>query len=199
MNKPLKLSICICSLHKRGAQLDELLLRLHNQHRLDEVEILIAIDAGQTLVGIKRNRLVQRAVGEYIVHIDDDDLVHRAYVSKILHAIDNNPDVDAIVLRGERIENGLVGSNVLFDYRVKMGPTQTIDGVIWRTPGHLCPIHHRIAKAVPFPEVEPEDLVWCDEIAPYLMTEARAGQPGDVLYYYRWDSTKLNRWEQFSG
>lgn len=194
--KSLKLSICICSLHSRRIQLDQLLDVLWIQSRYSEIEILVAIDAGQALIGVKRNRLVQAARGEYVVHIDDDDLVHGAYIPKILHAIDNNPGVDAIVLRGERIENGQDSQKVLFDYRVKFGPTQTIDNVVWRSPGHLCPVRRDLAQLVLFPDREPEDLVWCDAIAPYLHTEARAGREGEVLYYYRWDSTKYYRWEQ---
>lgn len=193
--KSIKLSICVCSLHARRTKLMELLHELQHQARLDEVEILVGIDAGQALIGTKRNRLVQQARGKYISHIDDDDLVHGSYIPKILHAIDNNPGVDAIVLRGERIENGLAGSGVLFDYRVQSGLTQTIDGVIWRSPGHVCPIRRELAQMIYFPESEPEDLIWCDAIAPFLETEARAGREGEILYYYRWDSTKRYRWE----
>jgi glycosyltransferase involved in cell wall biosynthesis len=189
--KPIKLSICICSLHQRADQLAELLERLRIQARRDEIEILIAIDGGQELVGVKRNRLVQQTKGDFVVHIDDDDLVSLRYVAGILLAIDMDPDADAIAIRGVRTENDL--DPVFFDYRLgAKGQESETDknGVIWRSPGHICPIKGPVARGIPFPETEPEDLVWCDRIRPHIHKVSHAGFASEILYFYRWDSTK---------
>ena len=193
--KPLKLTICICSMPQRSRTLVALLEDLTKQRRIDEVQILVNMDAGQQQRGVKRNYMIFNALGEYIVHIDDDDAVHVDYVGKILDAIDANPGVDAIVLRGVRIDLHANHDALLFDYRVMLGDVAVTEGeVLWRSPGHLCPVRHDIVQAHPFPEIEPEDLLWVAAIAPHIKTIARAGHEGEVLYHYLWDSKKIDRY-----
>ncbi len=196
--KPIKLSICICSLHERAELLVRLLKCLAEQSRLDEVQILVNVDAGQQTIGVKRNYLVNDSLGEYVVHIDDDDLVHPAYVSKILNAIDGNSWPDAIAIRGKRFDVAGHQDPVTFDYQLMRSDQAETDkdGVMWRSPGHLCPIRADIARQVMFPEVEPEDLVWVHRAGQFIKTLVRAGEPGEVLYQYLWDSTKRYRWNQ---
>lgn len=193
-----KLSICIASLHTRSALLSNLLARLSGQARVNEIEILVDIDGGAKLTGQKRNALVARAIGDYIVHVDDDDNVSDYYVSKILFALDLfAPTVDVVVLRGLRVDINGIEPPVYFDYRLMVGDRAETDkdGVMWRSPGHLCPIRRDIAKAVPFPDGEPEDLMWVERACPLIGTIARAGDSDEVLYYYQWDSKKVARWQ----
>src|SRR5512135_2544699 len=117
--KPVKLSVCICSLHERHATLNVLLNNLRGQARSDEIEILVASDAGQSPTGAKRSRLVQTAIGEFIVHVDDDDDVHPEYVPKILAAIDRYPTTDAVLIRGRRTHKD--GEPIVFDYKLGGG------------------------------------------------------------------------------
>ena len=196
--KSIKLSICICSLHERAQLLARLLDCLAKQHRIDECQILINIDDGQQMIGIKRNCMVQDSFGEYIVHIDDDDLVHPSYIDLVLLAIETNPDVDAIAIRGRRVDTRERVEPVLFDYRLMDPTTSNTDklGVIWRSPGHLCPMRSDIARRTMFPEVEPEDLPWVAAVGPKIKTLARAGGEGIVLYSYLWDSSKVYRWNR---
>lgn len=197
--KPIKLSICICSLHQRADKLAALLFCLQKtQKHTDEIEILISIDGGQEKVGVKRNRLVSQTQGDFVVHIDDDDLVSTRYVSQVISAIDQNPDVDAITIRGFRAEAGPTNyrggtSPVVFDYRLGAGGLESetdAKGVIWRSPGHICPIRGYLARQQPFPIVEPEDLVWCEQMKPLIKSAVSAGDGDEILYFYRYDSTK---------
>ena len=191
----IKLSICICSIHERAPLLMRLLQRLKDQQRISETQILIRTDAGQELIGVKRNYLVNDALGDYVVHIDDDDLVHPKYVPKILSAIDSFPGVDVIALRGVRHDVRAVEDAITFDYRLMQAHSpETHNGVMWRSPGHLCPLRNDLARATMFPETEPEDLQWVAALGPKLKTLARAGDPDEVLYYYLWDSQKIYRW-----
>lgn len=187
------LTICIPSYAARTETLFRLVRSLQAQPRSNEVEILVATDGGHTVVGAKRNRLVSAAVGRYIVHIDDDDEVAPNYIPAILEAIDANPGVDAICLRGVRTNPSR--EEVFFDYVVG-----GVDGVfgedraLWRTPNHLCPIRAELAKAVPFPRrTRGEDLEWGKAIKPFLRSQARAGAAGEVLYFYRWEPNKPAR------
>ena len=194
--KPIKLSICICALRSRQATLFALVQKLQAQPRSDEIEILIAVDDGQMPTGNKRNRLIQVAVGEYTVHVDDDDTVSDSYVPKILTTIDANPGVDAVLIRGRRTHDG--GLPLVFDYRLGAGDvTADIDeqGVLWRSPGPLCPIRTELAKALPFDAVwGAEDLTWVKRVKPYIQTVARAGAPDEILYHYLFNPKKLLPW-----
>ena len=194
--KPIKLSICICSLHSRRRTMQAIVERLQAQPRSDEIEILIAADAGQLPTGAKRSRLLQAASGEYVVHVDDDDDVHPQYVPKILAAIDANPNVDAILIRGRRTHEN--GAPIVFDYKLGSGTFQgetDADGVLWRSPGPLCPIRGQLAKMLPFDGVwGEEDLSWVDKLKPHIKTAARAGEPGEVLYHYLYDPMKKLPW-----
>jgi hypothetical protein len=202
MPKPIVLSICICSLPQRVKTLTALLESLWKQARSDEIEILVAADAGGASISEKRNRLVQVAMGAYVVHVDDDDSVSPRYVSAILEAIDRAPHVDCVLIRGERTcakidarGRTLATEKIVFDYRLGVpGYVQKgKDGVLWRTPGHLCPVRADIAKRVPFPPLPGvgEDVAWVSEIAPLLHTAERAGKPGEVLYLYRYEPRKV--------
>lgn len=201
--KPIKLTICICSLHERADMLCRLLSCLSAQKRLDEVQILVNVDAGQLTIGTKRNYLVNDALGEYICHIDDDDIVSSHYIEDILTTIDAYPQVDAIAIRGRRSDVHNDKPDIVFDYRLSNSPeiAEAERGVLWRSPGHLCPIRACLARAVMFPEVEPEDIAWVSMIAPFLKRVVHAGitRPGgteDILYFYLWDSKKTYRWNR---
>jgi len=87
-----KLSILICTIEGREDSLEELLSRLSPQ-TTDEVEILIEKDKAQNNISIKRNKLLDRSIGDYVCFVDDDDMVSEDYVSEILKGIETKPDV----------------------------------------------------------------------------------------------------------
>jgi len=188
----MKLSICVISLISRTKLLFELIQSLQLE-RTKDVELLISQDAGVAPIGAKRNWLVKAARGEYIVHIDDDDTVSPNYIPAVLAAIKRDPFTDVVLIRGRRIENNIESSAVEFDYRIGGVDGEWVGNVLWHNPSHLCPIRADIAKMIPFPEVpRAEDLVWLKRLKPFLHTSQRAGAEGEILYNYRWSSTK--RW-----
>lgn len=192
---PPKLSICIASIHERCLLLNRLLERLH-QTRCEEVEVLVSIDSGHKSTGLKRNQLVARATGDYIVHVDDDDLVSERYIAAILEAIDAHAP-DAVAIRGERTDLDGVEKSVLFDYKLDGGGASGVveHEILWHNPGHLCPMRSAIARAVSFPNKEPEDLVWLRWVQPLIRTVAHAGHDNEILYFYLWSSKKRARWQ----
>ena len=188
------LSILIPSLASRAPLLARLRACLARQGRASEIEILTDVDDGQATTGTKRNRLVARARGAYLCHVDDDDLVAPDYLDAILAAIAENPGVDAVWIRGQRrIVDGEEAGVLPFDYGCPPSANGRVsdDGTLWRSAGHLCPIRAAIAKATPFPELTVgEDLRWANAVAPKIRTSARAGRAGQVLYYYEFDPHK---------
>jgi glycosyltransferase involved in cell wall biosynthesis len=215
------LSIVILSLASRARQLEGLLQCLNAQKRIGEVELLICTDQGQASISTKRNRMVSASSGRYVCHIDDDDRVAPHYVPAILEAIDGHQsdpssygELDTVLVRGvrtiERVSGGhrVVTDRVLFDYRVGGKEAETVGGILYRSPGHICPLRADIAKAHPFPEVAAgvgEDIEWVDIVKPHIQTSVRAGKMivppkpkggvviepyPEILYFYRYEPNK---------
>ncbi len=92
----MKLSILVCTIVSRKKEFD--LLRHHLQTQINElglqkeVEILYQCDDKEISVGKKRQILLERSKGDYVVFIDDDDMVPYFYVQKIAEAIKLNLD-----------------------------------------------------------------------------------------------------------
>ncbi len=152
---PVKLSICVPTLFGREATFDALMkdlaLQIERANALDEVEVLTDKDDGTMTIGEKRNRLLQRAKGEFIVSIDDDDQIHPQYIALILQVLSENPGIDCIGLRGEQIFS--CGARQFFVYSAQYGEYWTKNGVITRPPHHLNPIRRSIALAYPYEAV----------------------------------------------
>lgn len=68
----IKLSILIPTVPRRKAHLERLLATLEPQ-LTDEVELLVLMDNKKSLIGSKRQKMIDISQGEYIVFIDDDD------------------------------------------------------------------------------------------------------------------------------
>ena len=91
----MKLSILVPTLDSRSLYLSMMLSSLEGQ-LTPEVEVLTEIDRGEKTIGEKRNILLERATGDYISFVDDDDIVAYDYVDSILRAIETSPDVVGI-------------------------------------------------------------------------------------------------------
>ena len=177
------LSILICSLSSRQESLKllraALSKQLSNVHGSTRVEVLVEIDDGAMNVGLKRNILLQRAVGEYVAYIDDDDMVSDDYISSILKAIESGPDCVGI--------QGIisVGQNKnLFTHSIQYGAWYTgSDGVYYRTPNHLNPVRRVLALQIGFPSKSNygEDLIYSRKLLPFLETEVCVEHP---IYFY---------------
>ena len=104
----INLSILICSVEteERKIKLKKLISELHRQisknYAEEIVEIIIDTDNMIKSVGQKRNDLIEKAKGEFICFIDDDDFISENYLSTIL--VNLNSSVD-IILIGKVPEN----------------------------------------------------------------------------------------------
>lgn len=205
MKRP-TLTVCVSSMHTRTLQLAECLaaLRPHRSYA-DRIEIIVDISGTNIELGRKRNALNAQAHGDYIAHVDDDDIISPRYYFSILRAIDEWYDesaglrrslLDAVLIRGRRTEQGAPTNIVEFDYRLGGTEGEWISSdkgvpTIWRSPGHVCAIRSAWCKLVQYPDsTGGEDLEWSAKLAPYLKTAARAGKPDEILYEYRWRSSK---------
>lgn len=182
----MKLSILICSLKSREISFLRLLKSINEQVIDDsEVEILYDIDEGEMSIGEKRNKLLDRATGDYLCFIDDDDQISKDYVSQILTAIREKPDCIGFKLKyyEDNKYKGTAHHSIKYDSwqnrQIEYG-----EMFFERTPNHLNPIKSEIAKLVKFPEQDfGEDHAWSNEVKQYLKDEVDIDKP---IYFYKY-------------
>ena len=160
------LSILIPTLRSRASFYKRLTVELQRQIKTLEdpnsVQILAYVDNREKTTGHKRNVLLERATGLFVVHLDDDDNISGKYVKLIVEAIKNNPDIDAIGIRGLYSENG--GPQEPFETSLAHN-WEKKDGWYYRTINHISPIKREHAIKVKFPDkVHGEDFDYTMEL-----------------------------------
>lgn len=177
----MKISILIATMPSRLQKLDDLMSVLNPQIDLNglhgEVEVLIdpRIDIN---IGQKRNILLQKAKGDYIVFIDDDDHVSLHYIKLILEAIKSNPD--CVGISGIITTNGTKQKqwHISKDY----GKWFERNGIYYRTPNHISPVKRELALKAGFPETAfGEDAEYSRRLLPLLKTEVKI--KGNIYHY----------------
>lgn len=177
-----RLSILICTLIGREGLLYELTQFLEKQKR-PEVEILIESDDGSMPIGAKRNLMIDKAKGEFVAFVDDDDWVSSDYVDDILAALEQDPDCVGIC--GEIKSDNTVYNGLRFEHSIEYAGWYTgADGVLYRTPNHLNPVKKEIASVVRFDGTKNggEDYDYSQRLRPLLSKEIFVDK---ILYYYR--------------
>ena len=180
----IKLSILIATMPSRHAIFWELFHSLEEQHTGNNMEIITDSSMNYN-IGIKRNKLLEQARGEYIVFVDDDDQVAFNYVGLIMDAIKSDPDCIGI--------SGIITTNgrdqrqwhISKEYgKWFTGP----DGTYYRTPNHISPVKRELALQSGFPEIAfGEDAEYSRRLLPLLKTEVKIEQN---IYHYKFNSNK---------
>ena len=132
--------------------------------------------------GEKRNRLLEKAKGDFIVFIDDDDEVSDDYVESIIQAIDSNPHIDCIGMKGKITFDGANEKKWIIS--TSCGSWYEKDNMYFRTPNHISPVRREIALKVKFPKIMiGEDYEYSMGILPYLKREVFIDKE---LYHYKY-------------
>ena len=183
----MKLSILICSLEKRHAQLQSLLEEIKTQILLCDasaiVEVITEVDSKQITTGAKRNNLLNKAQGKYICFIDDDDHIYPNYIKLILEAIES--DADCIATTGIYSING--GHPVKWRLSKDFIDEDRMDSnigeiVFFRRANHLTPVKRELALQAMFPDQSnAEDKEYSFRLNPFLKTEV---QIKELIYHY---------------
>ena len=142
-------------------------------------EILTERDNGELSVGVKRQKLLERATGDYICFIDDDDKVSHDYVEKVLKAIETKPDCCS--LSGQlHWPNGDIER---FEHSIEYDAWDKVDGIYVRYPNHLNAVRRELALQVGFKDLRHgEDRDYSDRLRPLLKTEEKI--EGVIYNYY---------------
>lgn len=176
----MRLSLLICHLPGRAALLQRLMSLITVQQTPD-VEILVDADPTDP-TGTKRNRLLDRARGDYLAFIDDDDLVSPVYVPRIIEALERDPDVvgmELIMTRGGENPQRCIHS---LRYRSWFEIGQFPHCVYFRNPNHLNPVRTQFAREARFPDVtQEEDRAYSARLLPMLQSEVYLDGP---IYHY---------------
>jgi GT2 family glycosyltransferase len=184
------LSVCVCSIFSRANYLDRLLACLAPQWT-ERVEFLLAADDGQESVGAKRQRLLDQARGDFVVFIDDDDLVSPDYIAKVLGAILRNSTIDAVTYFSKRYCDGVYEADCKYSITNPVNRDAVIINGIKtyrRFPYHVTPIRSDLALKVGFKPMDfQEDTDFAERLRPLIKTEEFIPE---FLYSYYWRSNR---------
>jgi glycosyltransferase involved in cell wall biosynthesis len=178
------LSILICSveIEERQDKLKKLIYELHRQisknYAEEIVEIIVDSDNMNKSVGKKRNDLIEKAQGEFICFIDDDDFVSENYLSTILYHL--NSSIDILLIAIEHIENGVNKPKIIPSLYIDN--LNTGEAVFKTNHFHLCPHKKSIARNVLFECVNfAEDMFYSQKMVRHINNSFLISQP---LYIY---------------
>jgi glycosyltransferase involved in cell wall biosynthesis len=146
-----------------------------------DVEILTEIDGGELKIGVKRNKLLERAGGDYVAFIDDDDTVSEEYVDRILEAVSTGPS--CVGITGNYYLDGAYTG--IFHHSIENKEWDCRSYCVYRRcPNHLNPVRRALSVQVGFPEINmAEDKDYSQRLLPLLKTEVMVRPP--IYNYYK--------------
>ena len=200
------LSILICSIEERAEKLSILKELLISQsmmlrenadcdlsHR--DVEILTEVDNKQISIGAKRQKLLEKAKGDWIVFFDDDDIPSYNYIKVILSAIKNNTTIDCIGIRGIMTTNGIHSKSWCHRLGYKIegdGHTPHASGYDYVRPIiHFNPVRRELALKAGFKDLRyGEDMDYAERLNPLLTKEYFIDE---ILFHYRYSTDQSHK------
>ncbi len=180
------LSILIATLPERAHFLDK--MRGYLGPLPEGVEIVTDDRARNIPTGTKRNDLIRKAGGVWVVFVDDDDRVEPDYVSLIVEALKANPD--CVTFQGTYFDT-CNPTPTRMDWTIKLGEKYEARGNhIYRWPNHLAVMRKSIASQIRFPDIwQGEDYQWSKQIAERGLLKTEVHIPKQ-LYHYIYVSRK---------
>lgn len=190
----IKLSILIASIIERNDYLARNLYRFDKQIKEngfeDVVELVVIVDNKEMSIGKKRQSLLEKSKGEWVVFFDDDDKPSENYIRLIMEAIMSDPDADCCGINGVMTTNG---SN-LQTWVHRLGMTWIGDGRKKLRSGfdyerniiHFNPVKREKALAAGFKDMRfGEDKDYSDRLNKLLKKEVFIAEP---LFHYQYSN-----------
>lgn len=191
----MRLSILIPTIRRHTRKYSILLDQIYRQFRPFMQDIEVLHDDHETdSIGRKRNRLLERAKGEYVCFIDADDRISDNYLTAVMEGVDKG--VDCCSLKGIITTNGKHPS--LFEHSLKYQEYATNTGADFergevkyeRFPNHLNCIHGGIARLFRFRDKSHgEDTDWATLIHKSGLIKSEH-YISDVIYFYDYETIK---------
>lgn len=188
----MKLSILIATTVERKDLFIQLLLNFHKQlqdkNLISKVEVLFDETGKEMSIGEKRQKLLERASGEYIVFFDDDDEPIGTYIETIVTALEQNPGIDCL---GFKIKMTTNGQNIqMCEHSLKHKEWKTVNQsnlTYLRNVTHFNPVKRELALQAGFPNLRfGEDKVYSDKVSKLCRKEYYLDIP--YLFHYRYSN-----------
>lgn len=183
------LSILICTTIDRRPLFNRLYTELIRQSSGLDVEILFEEDNKQISVGAKRQKLLERAQGKYICYFDSDDLPFSYYVSRILKALESEPDCVGFLIH--MTTNNVRPQVCCHSLKYKTW-AERVDGYDYvRNVTHFNPVLRSLALHVGFPDLRHgEDKWYSDRITKLCEKEVFINKK---MFHYRYSNKMTHK------
>lgn len=166
----MRLSVLVPTVTPRASLLSRLLYGITRQ--VGDFEILVHGDDDMGM-GDKLNQMFSEATGEYVVCVDDDDMLADSYMDTVLPALSG----DFVGYRILALKDGKYWAEVQHRWNMP-GWGGEIRGV-----GPKCPIRREIALQVPFGNDYNDDENWSDQVGRLVESGVFIDR---ALYIYDW-------------
>ena len=143
-----------------------------------EVELILEVDNRELSIGVKSQKMLEKAKGDYVCYVDDDDIIPGYYISEILKAIESNPDCVAI--------NGILTIDdknpAPFYHSIQYDDWISKDYKYYRCPNHINPVKRELALKAGWDDMKTGgDYKYSMRLKPFLKTETIIEK---CMYYY---------------
>ena len=184
-----RLAILCATVECRKDLFAQLHAELQRQAAGKPVEIVVACDNKEISIGAKRQQLLERATGDYVCFVDDDDWVSPDYVDRILTALESSPDCVGFEIQCNF--NGGKPQGAITSMRYPRW-TEGLDGYAFnRSIYHKSVVRRDLALKCGFPDLRyAEDKIFSEKIMHLVKTEVFVKS---VLYFYRFRSEPFNK------
>ena len=158
-------------------------------HNTGEVEILIDEDDKQKSIGKKRQDLLEKATGTWVVGIDSDDQIATDYIESIINELRRNPNIDHVGFYENCNIDGAKSKSIFSIRHQKWDENaEGFDHIRCANPKSV--IRRTKALQAGFEDSRfGEDRIFSEKVTPLLTSEIFIEKD---LYYYIYNSTEHN-------
>ena len=173
--------ILMCSIWERTNQLNEILTELKHQIQ-PGVRVIVARDNLEMEYGPKCQALLEASSADYISYLDDDDMVAPDFISRILKAMEEDPDYIGFRVRytTDGVRQLPVTHSLEYDGWINT-PTELFRDIV-----HFNPVRRTIGVQSSWTGDYAADRRWTDGLRGLLKTQVFID---DEMHYYQHSST----------
>lgn len=166
--------------------------QIYSNFLFNVIEIIVEEDNKEMSIGAKRQLMIEKAKGKFVVHFDSDDMPTNDYVTKIYQAIIDNPDIDCIGINVSMTTNGKHPQKCCHSLKYPEWKTGPVDGWDYvRNITHFNPVLRELALKAGFKDIRyGEDIDYATRLYPMLKKEFYIDEP---LFHYRYSSKEPHK------